>query len=142
MIVLVFIVCTVYKTLSGVLLFIELRMNPAIPELSSRPTHSMIQPTDSGNVDASRTVDLVQMLVVPFYKSADSGKSTDSCYQYSSSSMEYYSLCMVVAHVGVSAGWRSQQLLIDQTKFIIQNNAWILIFITISSFHTRKHYLC
>lgn len=105
MIVLVFIVCTLYITLSGVLLFIELRMNPAISEPSSRPTHSMIQPIVSDNVDASRTVDMV----VPFYKSADSGKSTDSCYQHSSSSMEYYSLCMVVAHVGVSAGWRSQQ---------------------------------
>lgn len=136
MIVLVFIVCTLYITLSGVLLFIELGMNPAIPEPSSWPTHSMIQPIDSDNVVASRTVDLVQMLVVPFYKSAD------SCYQHSSSSMEYYSLCMVVAHVGVSAGWRSQRWLIDQTKFIIQNNAWILIFTTISSFHTRKHYLC
>lgn len=108
MIVLVFIVCTLYITLSGVLLFLELRMNPAIPEPSSRPTHSMIQPIDSDNVDASRTVDLVQMLM-SFYKSADSGKSTDSCYQHSSSSMEYYSLCMVVAHLGVSAGWRSQQ---------------------------------
>lgn len=106
MIVLVFIVCTLYITLSGVLLFIELRMNPAIPEPSSRPTHSMIQPIDSDNVDASRTVDLVQMLVVPFYKS---GESTDSCYQHNSSSMEYYSLCMVVAHVGVSAGWPSQR---------------------------------